>query len=114
MLRTDSTSAIYLLNGNRMPNNPIVKLRLLFPEENYISGILLADSKYQELVQQLVDKWKKFDQSLNDLWHHPHFPEVFEERKVQSHYTFHDIDWVIVGIKGDATGLFRNVLMDRL
>lgn len=41
------------------------------------------------------------------------FPEIFEERRAQSIYTFHDIDWVIAGIKGDATGLLRNESIDR-
>ena len=114
MLRTDSTNAIYLLHGSRMPEDPINELKRLFPVENYLNGFLLKDEKYQEPVQQLVDEWKKFDQSLNRLWHHPHFPEVLKERKAQSCYTFHDIDWVIAGIKGDATSLFRNELLDRL
>lgn len=111
MLRANSTSTIYLLNGNRMPDNPIAKLKLQFPEENYISGFLLVDAKYQELVLQLVDEWKQYDQSFNGLWHHPHFQEVFEERISQSNYFFSEIDWIVAGIKGDATDLIEPYLV---
>lgn len=107
MFKVNSTSTLYLLHGNRMPDDPIIELKRILSEENYISGFLLEGERCQELVQQVVDEWKKFDQSLNGLWHHPHFPEVFEERKTQSCYTFHEIDWIIAGIKGDATNLIK-------
>lgn len=113
MFRADSTSTMYLLHGNKMPDEPIVELKRQFPDENYIRGFLLDDDRYQEVVLQLIDDWKKYDQSLNGLWHHPHFPKVFEERRAQSIYTFHDIDWVIAGIKGDTTSLLRNESIDR-
>lgn len=61
MFRINSTSTLYFLHGNRMLDDPIIELKRLFPEENYISGFLLDNERYQDIIQKHVNEWKKFD-----------------------------------------------------
>lgn len=108
MLRANSTSTIYLFYANRMPDDPINELKQLFPDEEYISGFILDNEKYKGLVQRLVNEWNMFDRSLMGIWHDPDFPEIFEELKAYSKFTFPEIKWIVAGLKGDATALIES------
>ena len=98
MVREDGKRDVFLAAKDRMPKDPIGELKAFFSERMYINGCFLAD-KNKVTYKQIKNMWLSYDSSLMGIWHHPHFPENFEEMKRNSGFLFDVPNWCHAELK---------------
>ncbi len=98
MIRSDGKIDVFLAIEDRMPANPFKELRAFFPQRQYKDAFYLKD-RNEKMCELINSKWDSYDRSLMGIWHHPHYPENYEEIKKQSDFLFEVPEWCRAELK---------------
>lgn len=114
MVRRDGTRVVYLLDKDRLPQDPVAELIRIDSKEDFVRGFFLDEIADKKAIDMINGVWQAYNRSLHGIWESPHFEEIYSAARSSAPFFFYGESWIFARYIHDTPDVIDMIDIEEL